>query len=304
MKELSLEKAVLLPSYHYHDNIEQYDPQEVIAAMKKECSKSQLSAHQLQRIVKSSWKIADRPVLTTSGQAHDGHLHCNTSKHKRQNHTSVGDARRLPDYQFRHINSFRQNSTMGFRRDICTTTTRMVQCPSDVVWRLKRAMYGLRTSPRLWQLHLRRVLQEQGKCRVLQGQGLVECKSDRRLFTASQLIVLVYVDDLLLIGCPTQIERVCATALQLEKTFTLKHTPTFSLTQDIRFLGNDYSFTKTTQSASHWSLPTTRLCCVPTTSTTTMSSLPLLLVCCNNHLKVETSSTRNNSASTGLLLDN
>ena len=38
-KELSLEKAVLLPSYHYHDNIEQYDPQEVLVAMKKELDK-------------------------------------------------------------------------------------------------------------------------------------------------------------------------------------------------------------------------------------------------------------------------
>ena len=30
------------------------------------------------------------------------------------------------------------------------------------LWRLKKAMYGLRTSPKLWQLHLGRVLQQQG----------------------------------------------------------------------------------------------------------------------------------------------
>ena len=36
MKEVSLEKAMLPPSYHYHDIIAQYDPQEVPAAMKKE----------------------------------------------------------------------------------------------------------------------------------------------------------------------------------------------------------------------------------------------------------------------------
>ena len=31
-----LDHAVLLPSDHYHDNIEQYDKQEVLTAMKKE----------------------------------------------------------------------------------------------------------------------------------------------------------------------------------------------------------------------------------------------------------------------------
>ena len=39
MKELSLEKAVLPTYYHYHDNIDQYDPQEVLAAVKKELDK-------------------------------------------------------------------------------------------------------------------------------------------------------------------------------------------------------------------------------------------------------------------------
>ena len=32
-QELMLDHAVLLPSYHYHDNIEQYDKQEVLTAM-------------------------------------------------------------------------------------------------------------------------------------------------------------------------------------------------------------------------------------------------------------------------------
>ena len=38
-QELMLDHAVLLPSYHYHDNIEQYDKQEVLTAMKKELDK-------------------------------------------------------------------------------------------------------------------------------------------------------------------------------------------------------------------------------------------------------------------------
>ena len=38
-QELMLDHAVLLPSYHYHDSIEQYDKQEVLTAMKKELDK-------------------------------------------------------------------------------------------------------------------------------------------------------------------------------------------------------------------------------------------------------------------------
>ena len=38
-QELMLDHAVLLPSYHYHDNIEQCDKQEVLTALKKELDK-------------------------------------------------------------------------------------------------------------------------------------------------------------------------------------------------------------------------------------------------------------------------
>ena len=52
-------------------------------------------------------------------------------------------------------------------------------------------MYGLRTSPKLWQLHLGAVLRQ---------QNLQQCKADRCLWTTAGLGVLVYVDDLLLVG--------------------------------------------------------------------------------------------------------
>ena len=35
-----LDHAVLLPSYHYHDNLEQYDKQEALTAMKKEMART------------------------------------------------------------------------------------------------------------------------------------------------------------------------------------------------------------------------------------------------------------------------
>ena len=38
-QELMLDHAVLLPSYHYHDSLKQYNKQEVLTAMKKELDK-------------------------------------------------------------------------------------------------------------------------------------------------------------------------------------------------------------------------------------------------------------------------
>ena len=76
--ELMLDHAVLLPSYHYHDNIEQYDKQEVLTAMKKEldklrqkdvyeeCDKSTLTPEQLRKVVKTRWEVGDRPDPTTT----------------------------------------------------------------------------------------------------------------------------------------------------------------------------------------------------------------------------------------------
>ena len=70
-QELMLDHAVLLPSYHYHDNLEQYNKQEVLTAMKKElgklqqndvyeeCDKSTLSQEQLRKIVKTLWVVGD-----------------------------------------------------------------------------------------------------------------------------------------------------------------------------------------------------------------------------------------------------
>ena len=43
-QELMLDHAVLLPSYHYHDNIEQYDKQEVLSAI---LSRSNVLAKQI-----------------------------------------------------------------------------------------------------------------------------------------------------------------------------------------------------------------------------------------------------------------
>ena len=58
------------------------------------------------------------------------------------------------------------------------------------VLRLLRALYGLRRSPRLWQLELTNTL-----CKL----GLKPVNEEPCLFTGHGIILLVYVDDLLLV---------------------------------------------------------------------------------------------------------
>ena len=86
------------------------------------------------------------------------------------------------------------------------------------LWRLKEAVYGLRASPKLWQLHLGEVLRQ---------QNLRQCKADRCLWTTAGLGALIHVDDLLPVGEATKIQQFIS---------TLKVT-TLSKNQDVRSLG-------------------------------------------------------------------
>ena len=72
---------------------------------------------------------------------------------------------------------------------------------SNVIWKLKRAVYGLRTSPKCWQDHLSATLTIQLK--------YVRCQTEPNLYhrrtqdsqsARSDLFVLIYVDDILFFG--------------------------------------------------------------------------------------------------------
>ena len=62
-----------------------------------------------------------------------------------------------------------------------------------VLWRLNKAMYGLRQAPKLWQDHF---------AATMQKLKFKRCKSDGNLYCheSGSLFVLAYVDDLLIIG--------------------------------------------------------------------------------------------------------
>ena len=64
----------------------------------------------------------------------------------------------------------------------------------NCLWRLKKAMYGLRQAPKLWQEHFAEVMTTK--------LGFRRCKSDPNLYCheSGRLCVLAYVDDLLVVG--------------------------------------------------------------------------------------------------------
>ena len=256
-QELMLDHAVLLPSYHYHDNIEQYDKQEVLTAMKKEldklrqkdmyeeCDKSTLSLEQLRKVVKTRW-VGDRPDPTTTTATGEVHASELRARFVAKGYSQHVDDPMVECYAATPSTSLKTLLLLGILQRHQTTcldvSTAFISTPlpteeiyvqpaewyynsPTTLWRLKKAMYGLRTSPKLWQLHLGEGLRQ---------QNLRQCKADRCLWTTPGLGVLIYVDDLLLVGETTKIQQFIST---LKATFMLKHVTTLSKEQDVRFLG-------------------------------------------------------------------
>ena len=88
-----------------------------------------------------------------------------------------------------------------------------IRYPEPTVWRLKRQLYGLRDSPRSWQVHLNQ---------VLKSLNLSQMKSDPCTFTCMDstghlnLMVMAYVDDLVVAG---EAQAVQAFIQEIQKTF-------------------------------------------------------------------------------------
>ena len=67
----------------------------------------------------------------------------------------------LDDQSWRHQHCF-SSCCCGISNRHLTTTTEGVLSPGNILWRLKKAIYGLRSSPKAWQDHLANILQELG----------------------------------------------------------------------------------------------------------------------------------------------
>ena len=101
-----------------------------------------------------------------------------------------------------------------------------------VAWRLKKALYGLKSSPKLWQTHF---------ATTMAKFDFVRCKSDSNLHkhVDGDLFVLCYVDDMLIVG---KEDKAKATFDILSTELLMKSTGTLSKEGDkLDFLGRQLS---------------------------------------------------------------
>ena len=105
------------------------------------------------------------------------------------------------------------------------------QHPEPIVWELRCQLYGLRDSPRSWQIYLTQVLQQ---------MNLVQMKSDPCSFigrdSSSKLSILAmaYVDDLIISG---EKETVQNFFQEIPKVFSLKHMDYLTADHSRKLLG-------------------------------------------------------------------
>ena len=96
-----------------------------------------------------------------------------------------------------------------------------------VLWRLKKALYGLKGSPKAWQQHL---------AKTMLDAGFERLKSDPSLYRhkTKKLWALVYVDDLMFVGERRDIDEVMQ---DLKKVLLIRQTGELSEGKTVSFLG-------------------------------------------------------------------
>ena len=106
---------------------------------------------------------------------------------------------------------------------------------AQTLWRLRKALYGLKHSPKLWQSHFASVMEKNNFRRM---------KSDPNLYVhnTKQLYVLAYVDDLMFFGSEADVS---ALVQDLQKDLLLKMTGTLNENQSVIFLGRNLKRTST-----------------------------------------------------------
>ena len=87
----------------------------------------------------------------------------------------------------------------GKQRDVYLWPPKELCPQQDKIWRLKKAMYGLRSSPKAWQDYL---------AEVLQRLSFIRLKSEPNVYTNAtrDCYIMVYVDDLLVLGDKTAVD--------------------------------------------------------------------------------------------------
>ena len=98
-----------------------------------------------------------------------------------------------------------------------------------IVWKLNKAIYGLRSSPKAWQTHLADVLQQ---------LGLQRSTAEPNIYYTQQrsAYILVYVDDLLLLGDEPTVNKIFEA---IQQHLLLRPTGTLTVGNTVSFLGRN-----------------------------------------------------------------
>ena len=98
-----------------------------------------------------------------------------------------------------------------------------------IVWKLNKAIYGLRSSPKAWQTHLADVLQQ---------LGLQRSTAEPNIYYTQQrsAYILVYVDDLLLLGDEEVTNKIF---VAIQQHLLLRPTGTLTVGNTVSFLGRN-----------------------------------------------------------------
>ena len=99
----------------------------------------------------------------------------------------------------------------------------------QIVWRLNKAIYGLRSSPKAWQNHLAEVMQQLGLRRLVSEPNVYATPG-------GDAYILCYVDDLLFIG---QQETVNKLFKSIQQHLLLRPTGELTVGNTISFLGRN-----------------------------------------------------------------
>ena len=100
------------------------------------------------------------------------------------------------------------------------------------MWRLNKAVYGLRSSPKQWQDHIAHILTV--------TLELVRCRTESNVYRSKdcQVCIMIYVDDLLFIGVQSIINTLFS---RMQKEVLLRHTGDLTLGSTMHFLGRNIS---------------------------------------------------------------
>ena len=93
---------------------------------------------------------------------------------------------------------------------------------------MKKALYALRSSPKLWADHLHGIL-------TSPAINLKQLKADRCVYIGDKVAILVYVDDILVIGEASSCQDLIS---KINDIFELKHVSKLGVHQDLKFLGH------------------------------------------------------------------